>query len=164
MNINSTAPHQSKLYSTAPNTKTEYAEKSSVFSNEKISNTKEANLKQEDLSNVYEELSSKYNVQEATFEEIKEISKTLHEAGAISTKNHLILTFDQERATDYLKANAPMSISTKFDMYQTAAGSDGERDWIAEFKARASKDFEFGNHIGYQNNMEVLTILQKLNA
>lgn len=116
---------------------------------------------QKDASAIYEELSSKYDARKATFDEIIEISNTLYEAGEISLKEHMLMTFDFERATNDLKQNAP-GVPSSFNMCETSADSNGRRDWIAEFGARASKNFKFGNLIGYQSNMKAVAILQRL--
>lgn len=160
MNINSTTPYQSTpLYS--KNKKTESKEQGFSI-DETVSNTQD--LKQNDSSNIWEELSSKYDVRKATFGDIKEIAQTLYEAGEISTHEQLSLTFDYERATNYLKKNAPIPISANFNMYETPSNSNGERDWIAEFEARKSKDFKYGNLIGYQTKTKILNVLQKLDT
>ncbi|MEK4425458.1 hypothetical protein [Solibacillus sp. FSL K6-1523] len=118
---------------------------------------------QKDSSTVYEELSSKYDVRSATFEEIVEISNALFEAGEISSKEHMLMTFDFERATNHLKQNVP-GVPSSFNMCETPADRNGRRDWIAEFGARASKNFKFGNLIGYQSNMKAVNILQRLST
>lgn len=162
MNINSTTPYQStSLYSKNISKKTESKEQGFSIG-ETVSNTQD--LKRNDSSNIWEELSSKYDVRKATFEEVKEISKALYEAGEISTQEHLFLTFDYGKATNDLKKNAPISISANFDMYETPSNGNGERDWIAEFKARKSKDFKYGNLIGYQTKTKILNVLKKLDT
>lgn len=108
-----------------------------------------------------EDISNKYDVRNATFDEIVEMSNELYEAGEISFKEHVVLTFDFGRATNNLKQNAPGYITSSFDMYETSSNSNGQRDWIAEFGARASKDFMFGNLIGHQHNMKVIDILER---
>ena len=49
-------------------------------------------------------------------------------------------------------------------MHEKAPNRNGERDWVAEFEARANKDFKYGNLIGHQNKMKILTILQRLDT
>lgn len=161
MNINSTTPYQStSLYSKNIGKKTESIKEQEFSIGELVSNTQD--LKKNDSSNIWEELSSKYDVRKATFEEVKEISKALYKAGEISTQEHLSLTFDYEKATNDLKKIAPIPNSYTFNMYETPSNNNGERDWIAEFEARKSKDFKYGNLIGYQNKTRILNVLQKL--
>ncbi|MBE1556129.1 hypothetical protein [Sporosarcina limicola] len=158
MNINSIAPYQlTSFYSENTSAKSDHVEES-VFL---ISETVEK-IEKKDSSALYKELSSKYDVRNATFGEIIEMSEALYGAGEISLKEHAALTFDYDKATSSLKRHAPGYISADFDMYETFANSKGERDWIAEFEARASKDFKYGNLIGYQSKMKVLDILERL--
>lgn len=72
--------------------------------------------------------SQQFNFRYAIFDEIKTISKALYDAGEISLKEVAVLTFDFERATNYLKQNSPVSIPDSFKMYKTTANSKGERD------------------------------------
>ncbi|GGB58513.1 hypothetical protein GCM10011409_39970 [Lentibacillus populi] len=58
---------------------------------------------EKDTSNIWEELSKKYDVTNATFDELKEISMSLYEYGEISFKGHAILTFDFDRGAESLK-------------------------------------------------------------
>lgn len=101
MNINSISPYQSVSYTKSPNTKTD-SNLANTFSISQSKNAQEANSQQANSSNIWEELSSKYDVRKATFEEVKEISKALYEAGEISTQEHLFLTFDYGKATNDL--------------------------------------------------------------
>ncbi len=117
---------------------------------------------QEHSSTIYKTLADQYDIQNATFEELVHLSHTLYNAGEISLKEHMTLTFDYEKATNHLKRHAPGAIPSHFTMYETAANEYGQRNWIAEFEARASKDLSFGHTIGYHNKLKVLDILQRL--
>lgn len=125
--------------------------------------------KAEPTSNVYKELAKNYNVHNATFDEIVQIANSLYEAGEISGKDVAVMTFDYERAkrdliqhaVHIIRANG-MQISSDFSLYETKANEFGQRDWIAEFEARASKSFKYGDFISYQNNTKIVSILQKL--
>lgn len=86
----------------------------------------------------------------------------LYEAGEISLKEHAVLTFDFEKATSNLKRIAPGLISPNFNMHATSANSSGQRGWILEFWGRETKDFKFGNLIGYQSNTKIFDILERL--
>ncbi|MGG0670067.1 hypothetical protein [Sporosarcina koreensis] len=156
MNISTVAPYQTtSLYTKSTAMKME-------TTGEQVFKVPEAVvITQKDSSIVYEELSSRYDVRNATFGELVELSSALYEAGEISLKEHALITFDYERATNYLKRNAP-GVPSNFNMYETSADSNGRRDWIAEFGARASKNFKFGNLIGYQSNMKAVEILERL--
>lgn len=162
MNINSVVFHQSvPLYSKS---NTDQSEKTNTFSSivDKVGeNGHHSNSITKDPSKLYEELSDKYDVRNATFEEIVEISNVLFEAGEISSVEHALITFDFERATNYLK-QLTSGVPSNFNMYETSADSNGRRNWIEEFGARASKDFKFGNLAGYQSNFKFLNILERL--
>lgn len=161
MNVNSIATQPiNALYSKNTGTKPEYIGEHAFMIRELVANSPDVNLTTKGSSPVDETL----DVRRATFEEMTELSRALYERGEITLKDHMLLTFDYERATNSLKQNAPGSISADFDMYETPADRNGKRDWIAEFQARALKDLKFGNLIGHQNKMRILTILQQFNA
>ena len=111
---------------------------------------------------IFEELASKYDIRNATFEEVKEIGHALYEAGEMTVKQLMILTFDYDRATQSIKMASNGQASPNFTMYETAADANGKRDWIAEFTARATKDRQYGNLIGSAMKQEILNILQLL--
>lgn len=112
-------------------------------------------------SNVWEDLSNKYDVKNATFDDIVDIANSLYEAGEISLKEVALMTFDYERATNDLKQRFG-GASSDFSMFVTEANENGKRNWIEEFKERANKQFGFGNLIGHSNNLNIYNILQKL--
>ncbi|WP_342505031.1 hypothetical protein [Sporosarcina sp. FSL K6-2383] len=156
MAINAIAPYQTTpLYTKNATTKPAMGGELGFTMPEAVTATQKS-------SALYEEISGKYDVRNATFEELSEISKILYEAGEITLKEHALITFDFGRATDYLKQNAPGYVSADFSMYKTAANSNGQRDWLAEFGARAADHFKFGNLVGYQTNSKVFAILEKL--
>ncbi|WP_153732475.1 hypothetical protein [Sporosarcina obsidiansis] len=74
-------------------------------------------IEQRNSSSVYEELSNKYNVRNATFGEMTEIAKELYQSGEISFGELAVLTFDRDRATNYLMHAAGRSVSPDFSMY-----------------------------------------------
>lgn len=161
MNIGSTASRQPvSFYSENTNVQSESTNKSVFTIDETVENVQDSSSIK-DSSNLYKELSSRYDVRNATFKEVVEISNALYEAGEISFKEHTLMTFDFERATNYLKQNAP-GVPSSFNMYETPADSNGRRDWIAEFGARASKNLKYGNLIGHQSNQKVHNIFEKL--
>ncbi|MED4455054.1 hypothetical protein [Metabacillus fastidiosus] len=165
MNISSLTSYQSELlYSKNGSSQSKINQESAFSINKTIAPEKNGTLTQSGSSDVWKEISSKYNVQKATFEDIKEISLRLYEAGEISLLEHAILTFDHEKVANDIKHRARVPVSPNFSMYETSSNQYGERDWIAEFEARVKKDFKYGNLLGYQNNMKVLNILQRLNT
>lgn len=130
--------------------------------NEPVEGNQKTSSTQKDSSAIYEELSSRYDVRNATFGEIVEMSGALYGAGEISLSEHAALTFDYDRASDNLRRHSPGYISEDFNLHETFANSNGQRDWIAEFEARASKNFKFGNILGYESDKKVLDILGRL--
>lgn len=111
---------------------------------------------------IYSDLKYKYDIRSATFEEVKVIAQELYGAGAITGKEVATLTFDYERATQYIKQAASGITSSNFTMYETNADTSGRRDWIAEFGARAAKDRQYGNFIGNENKSKIINILKLL--
>ena len=84
----------------------------------------------------------------------------LYEAGAISDKDVMLLTFDYGRASDYVKQAVKGMAALNFTMYETNADELGRRDWIAEFEARAAKDRQYGNFIANANKTKLISVLQ----
>ncbi len=161
MNINSISSQQiAPQYLKDLNAKTE-AERSSFVVEKTAGNTRP-----KDSSALYKELSAKYDVRNATFDEIVEISTALHKAGEISTIDHVILTFDFGRATEDLRRDLnrldPGRVSPTFSMHETPTNGNGKRDWISEFKARAESSFNFGNLSGSQGHTRISNILERL--
>ena len=55
-----------------------------------------------------------------------------------------------------------MRIETLGSMAASKANAMGQRDWIAEFEARATKDLRYGHLIGHSHKKKILHILQQL--
>ena len=111
---------------------------------------------------VYDDIANKYDVRNMTFEQLKEVAQKLYEAGAITVKEVMTMTFDYGRATQSIKQAANRKTAPNFTMYETSADTSGRRDWIAEFEARAAKDRQYGNFIGNANKTKIISILQLL--
>ncbi|HQA07698.1 MAG TPA: hypothetical protein PKW25_06475 [Syntrophomonadaceae bacterium] len=113
-----------------------------------------------DLSrDIWTKLGSKYNVRYATFDELCEIAITLYKEGAISAGDCAMMTFYGKRAADDLRKDYPDVIA---DFKLTPADSEGRRDWIAEFAARAKLAFSQGNDKGYIQYQRLADILRKI--
>lgn len=80
----------------------------------------------------------------------------------MTVKQLMMLTFDYDRVTQSIKMASNGQASPNFTMYETAANADGKRNWIAEFTARAAKNRQYGNLVGYANKSEIISILQLL--
>ncbi len=103
-------------------------------------------------SSVWEELGNKFDIRNASFEELCDISMTLYKAGQISLLEHGILTFDPSKSPQPVKPNLCL----------TPANEDGRRNWIAEYEERINQDLKIGNIVGLNNNKKILEILKHL--
>lgn len=112
-------------------------------------NTDQVDNNSEDI---WQKLAKKYNIRNATFDELCDMSKKLYEAGQISLFHHAILTFNPSKSPQPIKPNRCL----------TGADDDGKRDWIAEYEARAAKDLKVGNMMGYMVNKDIIRILERL--
>ncbi|OMP67239.1 hypothetical protein [Domibacillus epiphyticus] len=157
MKINSSGNVSTAMYLTAPKNNNQFEE---VLKNTRV---REGGIKQFP-DHLYHSLATKYDVRNATFEEITDVANSLYKAGEISLREVAVLTFDYERAAQSIRKNANGSVSSNFSMYETAANENGKRDWIAEFELRAAKDFKYGNLVGHSNKMKILSVLQRLDA
>lgn len=110
------------------------------------------NDKSNNCSDVWEKLSEKFNIGNASFNDIKYVSSELYKAGQISLLDHGILTFDPSESPQRIKPN----------IFLTQSDSNARMDWIAEYEARANKDLNIGNTTGYLNNKRILNILKQL--
>ncbi|MDI3481574.1 MAG: hypothetical protein PWQ97_1229 [Tepidanaerobacteraceae bacterium] len=111
----------------------------------------ETEHKTECSSDIWEELAKEYDIRNASFDELCDISLKLYEAGEISLADHAILTFDPSKSPQKVKPN----------IFLTKTNIDGKRDWIAEYEARANMDLKIGNTVGYKNNQHILDILRR---
>lgn len=162
MNVSNTTIH----YFKTPNIEQDNAkEKLSDSFSLPIKN--DSNLVQESQRsiNIWEELSTEYNVRNASFDEISNISYKLYQSGEISLGEHAILSFDYDRATNDIirrTTNSGIYVSPNFSIYATEVKENGKRDWIAEYELRVNRDFKSNNMLGYHNNKKILNILNKL--
>ncbi|MEE1131082.1 MAG: hypothetical protein UHX00_05565 [Caryophanon sp.] len=115
-----------------------------------------------DVEAAVEDIASRYDVRSMTFEQLTDMANELHDAGAMTFQEMMMMTFDYGRATDYIKQAANGNAAPNFTMYETAADDAGRIDWIAEFTARAAKDQKYGNLIGQSNKMNIVQLLQSL--
>lgn len=110
---------------------------------------------------IWAELGSKYDVRHATFDELCEIANKLYSAGQISFGDMAIMTFDWKRAADDLRKDHPDVVA---DLNLVPADSEGRRDWIAEFDARAKRAFSQGNDGGYIRNQKLADVLRRISG
>lgn len=109
--------------------------------------------------NIWTQLTDKYDIRHASFDELCELSTSLYDAGEISLFDHAMFTFDWKRAAADLAKTFPDAVS---DLNLTPADAAGNRDWIAEFEARAKRDFRTNNIRGYVENQKLSKILRQL--
>jgi len=100
---------------------------------------------------IWGELRGKYDIRNATIDEMSAISKELYQAGEISLKDHgLMLSL---KWVENIKAQSNPGVST---------GSSVRVDWIKEYEARIEFDRRMGNTLGQANNRTVLSIVKRL--
>lgn len=110
---------------------------------------------------IWTELGSKYDIRHATFDELCEIANQLYSAGQITLGDLAIMTFDWKRAADDLRKDHPDVVD---DLNLVPADSEGRRDWIAEFDARAKRAFSQGNDFGYIHNQRLVDVLCRISG
>jgi len=71
------------------------------------------------------------------------------------------MTFDLKIAADDLRKNHPNVVA---DLNLVPADSEGRRDWIAEFDARAKRAFSQGNDGGYIRNQKLADVLRRISG
>ena len=163
MNLNSISTNQLNLnFMRSTNVKSGLTAETSFSINKnevttEVSSTEESHL----TSNVYEEIGSKYDVRNATFEEFSEIANTLYEAGEITFLQSSLMRFDYDRATRELKSELGNKVAPDFSLYETYSDSSGRRDWISEWEARLSKDMRY-DVMGFHHTQGILKVLKRL--
>ena len=111
------------------------------------------------ISDIWKELSDNFNVRNASFEEICEISFQLYQSGKISLGEHAILTFDWNKARAHMQQHLNIPV---VDLHLTPANFEGKRNWIAEYEARMNRDLQLNNLLGYEINKKITGILKRL--
>ena len=101
---------------------------------------------------IWSELKDQYDIRNATFEELSDISSRLYQSGEISLLDHAIMTFDPSKSQQAVNPNINETISTP----------DGRRDWITEFQSRAYRDLKNNNLQGYTQDKHISDILSRL--
>ncbi len=103
---------------------------------------------------IWEELREEYDVRNSSFDELCDMSMRLYLAGQITLFEHAVLIFDPSK----------FSQPAGFNFCLTEANTEGKRDWIAEYEARAARDFKLGNMLGYKVKKNILGILERLQS
>lgn len=102
-------------------------------------------------------LGNKYDIHNATFDELCEISHELYTNGEISLLDHGILTLVP-------KILAQESGQGNTSIYLTSADGMGRRDWIAELEAQANLQLRQGNIEGYAKRRQLAKILGQIKS
>lgn len=108
---------------------------------------------------IWSELGSKYDIHNATFDELCEISSNLLSEGKISPLDYGTLTL----VPKILDQAAENSAAKKY-VFCTSVNSEGRRDWIAELEAQGSQQLRFGNMNGYVQYQNLAKLLKKLDS
>ena len=121
-------------------------------------NKTDADQKQEP-SNIWGELSKKYDVRNATFDDICKIADELYNAGQIPLLEKAIMTFDKDRDLRDMKAEHIKGV-TASTLYLTPTNSNGRRDWIAEYEAKLKQSYTSSkpstSRLIYQDILQIL--------
>jgi len=100
-----------------------------------------------DPTDIWRELSEQYDIHNASFEDLCDISKNLYSAGQISLFDHAMLTF---------RYSIPNMDNA------TPSYPNGNKDWVAEFRARGKRELKYNNMDGYVLFQRLVGILNKL--
>ncbi|MBU1616097.1 hypothetical protein KJ693_12420 [bacterium] len=106
-------------------------------------------------SKVLDELAQKYDVRNATLDEIGEIGVKLFNVGIISMTEFCGMGFDPDHFGE-----CPMLQHTFFT---TSADSNGRRDWVTEYEKRAERSLKEYNSIeNYISDTGVAKVLKEI--
>ena len=103
-------------------------------------------------SDIWEKLGSKYDVRNATFDEVCEIFHELYEAKEISISELAMSTLDLSRLPN-LKDTSPIA-----RLYR------GKSDWINAFEGKAREQLSYGNMTAYHSLIRVSQCLKNIEA
>lgn len=102
-------------------------------------------------SDIEEELKQKYDIKNATYEEMCEISQKLLHNGKISLLQHMQMTMDHSRLPNVSKGS-----------YVDDIFNDGtKKNWTSIFQERANLQLYGGNMDGYNSYINIKNILEK---
>jgi hypothetical protein len=107
--------------------------------------------KLEQTPEIWEELAREYDIRNATFDELCDMSLKLYRAGQISFQEHGLLTFDPGKS--------PQTSGFTFNLIP--ANPEGRKDWIAEYEARLRQDSKI-NPSSCAFDQKLILILKRL--
>ncbi len=103
-------------------------------------------------NDIWGKLGKKYDVRNATFDEICEICGELYKAKEISNFDLAMNTLDKSRLPN-LKDTSPIA-----KLYR------GKNDWIKAFEGKAQKQLSYGNMTAYHSLMKLSQCLRNIEA
>lgn len=101
-----------------------------------------------------------YDPRRMSMDELQAMSLELYESGAISLKDHALLSFDWERAIKDLADSAGTGLDTTID--GVGIDPDGEHDLIREWETRLAYRREQGMPV--EDTERILGILRQVEA
>ncbi|KJS16441.1 MAG: hypothetical protein VR69_08705 [Peptococcaceae bacterium BRH_c4b] len=161
MNVFGIGSYQPSSYVKTSTTSTKSTEKN-LFNLSVTQKKTDVEYKPDQTSDIWGELAREYDIRNATFDELCEMSLKLYEAGQISGGEHAILTFDYDKALQDIKSNIDLSkFPQPASFYLTPASHEGRRDWIAEYEARLEQDSKI-NPSSCTFDQKLIQILKRL--
>lgn len=106
--------------------------------------------KEEANNDIWKKLSERFDVRNATFDDICEIGRELYKAKEISLLELGHITLDVSKLPG-VKENSDISLFYK-----------GKKDWIKAFEERAKNQLSYGNMSGYNAFMKSASYLKKI--
>ena len=103
-------------------------------------------------TDIWSELAEEYDIRNSSFYELCDISTRLYQAGQIYLFDHVMLTYNPNKAKQPVKPG----------IYLTEESTDGRRDWIIEYQARAAEAMKTNNKIASKVIKNILKILERL--
>jgi hypothetical protein len=142
-----------------------YQQKNKVSNKQLVNikgNIKNSKVKDDRVANpaIWDELSKKYNITNASFNEISTISRKLYDAKQISLGDHGSFTLIPQ-----IKARLKARFNQNKNPFLTSNKQNWKEEkinWKEEFEAQIERDRKNGNILGYNHNKKLLGFLEKI--
>lgn len=95
-----------------------------------------------------------YDITNMSFDRLCELSKKLLDEEKITLLDHAIITFDPGKS--------PQKLGFEENYFKSEQFSNGNRNWLEEFRLRYEQDAKLGNKQGFENNRRIHEILSRL--
>ncbi|WP_053954668.1 hypothetical protein [Inediibacterium massiliense] len=112
---------------------------------------KNMNMETNNQTDIYGKLKQKYDIRNATFDEVKEIAEKLHEAGEISEFQYANLILDRSR----------ISVPEHEKKFLIDRYHGGRQDWIEIYEDQAKTCLSYGDMNSYNKNIDIIKALKK---